>query len=69
MGLLLLSLYQITSVTLSVGADVCRSQGNLATPVITAVVSADETAIENKWVVLDDVSTRNKDTVISTNKC
>lgn len=46
-GLLPLSLYQITRVTLSLGADGCKSQGNLATPVDTAVVSTDVTKTEN----------------------
>jgi hypothetical protein len=68
MGLLLLSLYQITSVTLSADADACRSQGNLATPVITAVASTDATGIEKEWNILNDATTRNKDTVTITNK-
>jgi hypothetical protein len=67
MGLLLLSLYQITRVTLSVAADVCRSQGNLATPVNTAVVSIDATGIEKEWNVFNNVSTKHNGSVTSTN--
>jgi hypothetical protein len=51
-----------------VAADVCRSQGNLATPVNTAVVSIDATGIEKEWNVFNDLSTRHNGTVTSTNK-